>query len=81
MASEKLTKAQRAFLESHPSDGKLLTKFAAHKTYDFIGRLMRLGLITIEDGGSKSGWPYMWEGTRITEAGREALKDNPHALS
>lgn len=70
--AEKITKAQRAFLESHRSH-EFLRKYQAHKTYDFVGRLRDMGLIEIHDG-ERTGWPWSWEGTTLTEAGLAAIK-------
>ena len=67
----KLTEAQRAFLRQHQADA-FLRKYQAHKTYDFVGRLRDMGLIEIHDG-DRTGWPWSWEGTTLTEAGLDAL--------
>ncbi len=66
-----LTKAQREFLSRH-TPGEMLSRWTQRKTYDFLGRLRDVGMIEIVDG-AKSGWPYSWEGTRLTEAGCAAL--------
>ena len=71
----KLTKAQSQFLRLHTGEG-MLGKFEAHKTCDFVGRVRDLGLIEIIDGQSM-GWPWTWEGTRLTEAGRAAIGLRP----
>ncbi len=67
----KLTKAQRAFLLAHKPN-EMLPRFPQYKTYDFLGRLRDLGMIEIIDG-KHSGWPYTWDGTRLTDAGRSVL--------
>lgn len=75
--SVKLTKPQRDFLLRHKY-GVVLDRRdrgpLGHglPTYDFIGRCRDAGLIEIVDG-NKSGWPYSWEGTLITDLGRAAL--------
>jgi len=70
----KLTKTQKDFLKRHPRE-ELLGKFNAARSYDFVGRIRDLGLIEIDNGDSRVGWPWRWEGTRLTEAGRAALKE------
>lgn len=67
----KLTRAQREFLHRH-KPGEVLSRWLQHKTYDFVGRMRDLGVIEIVDGKC-SGWPYTWEGTRLTEAGCRAI--------
>ena len=41
------------------------------KTWDFIDRMQIAGLVEIIDPGRR--FPYTWEATRITAAGRAAL--------
>lgn len=67
-----LSKAQLSFLRMHMPSGYLF-KHAAHKTYDFVGRMRDAGLVEI-DKGSKIGWPWSWDGTRLTDKGREAAE-------
>lgn len=66
-APVKLTKAQHEFVLRH-KPGELLSRWNQHKTYDFVGRVRDTGVLEIEDG-PRSGWPYSWEGTRLTAAG------------
>ncbi len=72
---KKLTPAQKRFLAQH--DGEYVrpryTGFSPKGTYDFVGRLMEAGYLEIIDG-SHSGWPYTWEGTKLTDKGREAVR-------
>lgn len=58
-----LTKAQRTFLLDHTGK-KLLNKWNAHRTYDFVGRVRDAGLIEIV-----GRWPFDWKGTKLTEFG------------
>lgn len=84
----KPTKAQRRFLREHLNDapegwvrhGRYPDGFRPRwladrgsPTYTFVGRCRDAGFIEIVDG-ERSGWPYTWEGTRLTEAGRGAAK-------
>lgn len=69
--AEKITKAQLAFLKAHRGD-QMLAKSLAHKSYDFVGRVRDLGLVTIHDG-PRTGWPWSWEGTTLTDAGLAAI--------
>lgn len=41
-------------------------------TYDFVGRVRDAGLIEIVPTTYLT-WPYGWKGTRLTEAGRQAV--------
>lgn len=69
----KLTKPQLEFLRKHPATG-LLSKFDAHKTYDFVGRMRDLGLVEIQNTQHQQ-WPWNWSGTQLTDKGRAALED------
>lgn len=84
----KLTPAQLRYLREHLEDGKPQYKHIIGlypdgfrpkvlvdrktPTYDFVGRLRDLGVLTIIDGEG-SGWPYSWDGTQITDTGRVLL--------
>jgi hypothetical protein len=48
-----------------------LTKWAAQANWPFIGRVAKAGFIEIVDPDNR--FPYNWAGTRITDAGRDAL--------
>lgn len=71
----KLTPAQKRFLKMHTGD-EILGRFQAHKKYDFVGRVRAMGLVEIIDHNSRIGWPYIWEGTRLTDVGRAALSES-----
>ncbi len=72
----KLTKAQKQFLERHlKREGGFRPKFVVGEgspNYDFVGRVRDLGYVEIVSTGAIR-WPYSWDGTRITDAGRAAL--------
>lgn len=76
MSDKKPTKAQLKFLRMHRgplshSDG-FLSKWNAHATYDFIGRVRDAGWIEIIPG-KHSSWPFGWAGTKLTAAGLKVL--------
>jgi hypothetical protein len=70
MTLHKPTPAQRAFLRKH-KPGEMLHRVGTGTTYDFVGRVRDAGWIEIVNGDS-SGWPYFWDGTKITETGLKA---------
>lgn len=45
-------------------------------TYVFVGNCRDAGFVEIDNGKRTlgMGWPYAWDGTRLTDAGREAAK-------
>ena len=70
----RMTPAVKRFLQMHKGD-EILEKWFARKTYDFVGRVRDAGLIEIIDNeDSRVKWPWNWQGTRLTEAGKAALK-------
>jgi hypothetical protein len=63
-----VTKAHLAFVRRH-KPGEVLDRWLASKTYDFVGRCRREGLIEIIEEPPHKTWPYSWVGTRLTDAG------------
>lgn len=73
----KLTKAQRQFAQEHlrrPAEDGYLRRFgSSRRTYVFVHRCREIGVITIDDPDDR--FPYSWQGTQITPAGRLALQE------
>jgi len=72
----KLTKATSSFLKLHLrvdlAKNGYLTKYAARARWPFVDRVAKAGMIDIIDPDNR--FPYNWAGTRITPAGRAALR-------
>lgn len=75
MGDVKPTPAQARFLREHDADGYRPGYLSGRgrPAYDFVGRVRDAGFIEIIDG-KHTGWPYLWAGTKLTEAGRKAIE-------